>query len=347
MRIELTDGERSRRERRKGHRRRSHRRSRVLHSMVTWPQAASQARGKRGRGGSARGAQRPQPPGPTQAPGDASQVRRRRQARGRQGRQTEAVERVRGRAAIPWRSIVRRLPALLVLAGLIAACVYATLDARFYVYTAQIAGAHHLPAETIYQAAGVHEQNIFWLDPLRVAERIVQLEGIKAVRVRFELPAQVTIEVEEREPVVMWRASSQQQDLWLDEEGIVLPYHGDADSPDMVFVVDYGQHHLQVGDRIEPEGIVQSVLRLNSAVPGVRVFFYQPGRGLSFSQQVDEGEWPVYVGTSESLSHKIQVVQALTDYLLATRIHPRYVDVRWPDHPVYGRGSGSAAAGGQ
>jgi hypothetical protein len=178
-----------------------------------------------------------------------------------------------------------------------------------------------------------------------VAERVIELDGIKAVSVRCELPAAVSIEVTEREPVVMWRATSQQQDLWLDEEGVVLPYHGDVNSPDMVFVVDYGERNLQQGDRIEPEGIVHSVLQLAETVPGVRVFSYMPGQGLSFTQSVAGGEWPVYVGTSTDLARKIQVLQALTDYLQANNIRPRYIDVRWADHPVYGRPSGASGGG--
>jgi hypothetical protein len=234
----------------------------------------------------------------------------------------------------------------LVLAALIGLAVYASTDAQFFVYGAQIVGLQHLKAEDIYQAAGVHEQNIFWIDPRAVAKRVVDLEGIKAVRVRSELPALVTIEVEEREPVVMWRATTQQEDLWLDGDGVVLPYHGDVDSPDMIFVVDYGDRHLQVGDQIEPDGVVQSARQLAATVPGVKVFVYQPGWGLSFTQGADQAEWPVHVGTSEDLPHKIQVLQALTDYLQSNNLHPRYVDVRWPDHPVYGRLDGKTVEGG-
>jgi hypothetical protein len=104
----------------------------------------------------------------------------------------------------------------------------------------------------------------------------------------------------------------------------------------MVFVIDYSERHLRVGDRIEPPGIVQSALQMAATLPGEQVFFYHPDRGLSFTHRVNDAEWPVYVGTSEALPRKIQVVQALTQHLLANGIQPRYVDVRWPDHPVYG-----------
>jgi cell division septal protein FtsQ len=231
---------------------------------------------------------------------------------------------------------------LVVLAWL---AIYASTDATFFVYGAQIVGGHHIGPEVIYEAAGVHEQNIFWVDPQRVAEDVMQLEGVKSVKVHCELPARVTIEVEEREPAVMWRARTQQQDLWLDEEGRVLPYHGDANSPEMVFVIDSGERYLQIGDTVEPEGIVESALQLDVALPGVKIFFYQPDLGLSFTHRVNGEEWPVYVGTADDLARKIQVLQAVTEYLLEEGIDPRYVDVRWAEHPVYGRPFGEAAGG--
>jgi cell division septal protein FtsQ len=226
---------------------------------------------------------------------------------------------------------------VLLLAALAGGIAFASTDAKFFVYDAQIVGARHLAPETIYEMAGIDEQNILWVQPRDVAQRLVQVDGIKAVRVSCSLPAEVVIEIEEREPVVMWRALMQDQDWWLDEEGVVLPYHGNVDAADTIFVVDSSQRILRVGEPIKPEGIVQSVQRLAAALPATKVYAYDADRGLSFVHKVGAGEWPVYVGSSDDLARKIQVVQVLTDYLTEQNIRPRYVDVRWPDHPVFGK----------
>ncbi len=339
MRIRLADAGKSRKGRKRGRGRRGRRRSRTFEATVALPRTASRGSARRARSGKAAGK------GHTSA--GRSQTKRSRAARRRQVAPPAAAASMGVLRGIRWRSVALRLPALLILVALTGLSVYAATDAKFFVYDAQIVGGRHLEPETIYRAAGVHEQSIFWISPRKVAERVLQLDGIKSVRVRCELPSVVTIEVEEREPIVMWRSMSQQQDLWLDEEGEVLPYHGDVNAPDMVFVVDYSQRYLEVGDRIKPEGMVQSVLQLDAAVSGARVFYYQPARGLSFTQRVDGGEWAVYVGTSEDLPRKIQVVQALTDYLQANSIQPRYVDVRWADHPVYGRPGGETKVVGE
>jgi hypothetical protein len=242
------------------------------------------------------------------------------------------------------------LPVVLLLFGLIGVTVYASTAERFFVYhdDTQIVGVRHLDASVVYQAAGVDEQSIFWVQPGDVAARIRQLDGVKAVQVRCELlPARVIIEVEEREPAVMWRALSQDRDWWLDEEGVVLPYHGDPNSPAMIFVIDSSERHLQVSERITPEGIVRSVQQLAAALPETRILFYEADRGLSFTQRLDGKEWPVYVGTSEDLARKIQILRALADSFAAQGIYPGYVDVRWAGHPFYGRPGGEAAVGGQ
>lgn len=237
-----------------------------------------------------------------------------------------------------WRGFFRRLPVLLLLLGLIGLLAYGSADASFFIYEAEVTGAERLDPAAIYQAAGIHELNIFWIRPEEVEARLEALDGVKAARVRCDLfPARVAIQVEERQPLVLWRALVQGHDWWLDEDGVVLPYHGDPADPQVLFVVDSSDRALAVGQTLQPPGLVESVQRLAEALPGVRVFFYEAERGLGFYQVQDGRQWAVYVGGSENLERKIQALRALTDYLTAHRIQPRYVDVRWPEHLVYGQ----------
>ena len=254
-------------------------------------------------------------------------------------RQTKA-DSIPARRPIRWSAVLLKVLAMLILVGSIGLVVYGFTASEFYVYSADISGAHHLNAEGIYLAAGIDKQSIFWIRPSQVEQALSQLNGIKSVQVSCSLPAQVSIVVEEREPAVMWRLLAQGRDWWLDEEGVVLPYHGDVKNT--IFVVDSSTPQLREGDRIKPEGAVASVLQLHSALPQVEIFFYQADQGFSFTQKSADGtqEWPVLVGTSEDLTHKIQILRTLTNYLAANNIRPRYIDVRWADHPVYGAPEG-------
>jgi hypothetical protein len=226
-----------------------------------------------------------------------------------------------------------------------AGIVHLSAAKRFFVYDAEVVGNDYISRERIYQEAGIHETNIFWINPQKAAHRIVQLEGIRGAQVECGLPARVRIEVEERKPIVLWRVGPKGEggDWWLDEEGVVLPYHGVLS--DAVFVIDRSGRHLQSGDRVAPQGIVASVQQLSAALPEVEVFWHQPDRGLSFTQRTAFGEWTVFFGDSEDLARKIEVLQAVTAHLAAEGIRARYVDIRWPDHPVYGDVSGRAIRG--
>ena len=345
MRINLVGDTQTKKRWSKSRKRRGRHRSRIYDSAVSMPQTVNRRPGKKR---SVKDLVRR-----IGKKADRSQAKRTRTARTRAERRQRAQHAADASSTgilqqIRWRSVGWRLLALVLLAALIGVMVYVSSDYYFFVYRdrTRIEGVRFLQTDEIFAASGVNEQNIFWIDPAEVARRIVALDGVKAARVRCDLPTLVTIEVEEREPVVMWRATSQEQDLWLDDAGEVLPYHGDVNSPDMVFVVDFGERHLKVGDRIEPDGIVQSVLRLAGALPGEQVYYYQPDRGLSFTHRVSGGQWPVYVGTSDDLARKTQVVQALTEYLVANNIAPSYVDVRWAEHPVYGKPEGATLVGG-
>ena len=333
MRIRLADEDRSDRDRPAKRKRRKVRGGRTFQAALAMPQAPSRRRS---------GARRAQA-GVNPAARQQESARRSRLAvRRKKAATTQLVQ-----APIRTSSLGVRLGALLLLVLLIAGVAYGSTDGQFFVYQAGIIGARYLRAEGIYDAAGIHEQNIFWVNPEAVARRIARLDGVKVARVRCELPAVVTIEVEERQPKLLWRTASQGRDWWLDEEGMVLPYHGDAQAAETLFVVDSSQRELTFGQKIEPEGVVASVIQLAAALPQSRVFFYDAERGLSFTQQGLGGEWPVYVGSSEDLERKIQVMQTLTAYLEANSIKPRYVDVRWAAHPVYGRPVGETAGGGE
>jgi len=244
------------------------------------------------------------------------------------------------RRPIRWSAALLKALALLILLGSIGLIAYGFTAPDFFVYSAAISGAHHLKAEDIYLAAGIHEQSIFWVRPGQVEQILGQFNGIRSVKVSSGLPARVSIAVEEREPVVMWRLLVQKRDWWLDEEGVVLPYHGDVNNT--TFVVDSSTPQLHEGDRIKPEGAVASVLQLASALPDVKVFFYQADQGFSYTARSEDGAqgWPVLIGTSEDLTHKIDILRTLTEYLAARNIRPRYIDVRWADHPVYGAPDG-------
>jgi cell division septal protein FtsQ len=261
-----------------------------------------------------------------------------------QGFQEEVTP--RPRRQIRWRVVFLRLAAVLILFAAVGALVYVSAAGDFFVYehNTEIQGNHYIDRATIFQTAGVNEGNIFWIEPDGVEERLRQLDGVKTVSVQCALPARVAIRIEERKPVLRWHSQVQNRDWWLDEEGLVLPYA--AVVTGTVSVVDFSGQQLKAGDRVAPVGIVQSVQHLAKSLPAVQEIHYQADRGLSYTQKAVGGEWPVYIGDNDDLPQKIQVLQALMQYLTKNHIQPRYVDVRWAKYPVYGKSTDLTTSGG-
>jgi len=319
MRISLAEPKGSR----KRPRRRGRRRLRTFESSFVQPQAQQQQNSKPARAAERRSG------APVKPSGDLAST------------PPQLATKRRSR----WRTVGLRILATSVLVVLVGGIVHLSAAKRFFVYDAEIVGNHHIARDRIYQEAGIDEMNVFWINPKKAAQRIEKLDGIKGARVGFGLPARVRIEVEERKPVMLWRVGPNGEggDWWLDEEGVVLPYHGVL--ADAVFMIDKSGRGLQSGDRVEPQDIVTSVQQLAAALPEVEVFWHQPDRGLSFNQSTSFGQWTVFFGDSKDLVRKIEVLQAVTAHLKAEGIRARYVDVRWPDHPVYGDASGKAIRG--
>ena len=220
MRINLVGDSRTKKRWQKGRKRRGRRSSRIFDSAISMPQPMHRGSGAKKRVKDTTGK--------TRKKADRSQAQRTRTARTRAERRQRARHAAAASSAgilqrIRWGSVGWRLLALVALAALIGAMAYLSSDFSFFVYqdSTRIEGVRFLLADEVFAASGVNEQNIFWIDPAEIAGRIVALDGVKAARVRCGLPTLVTIEVEEREPVVMWRATSQGQDLWLDDAGVV------------------------------------------------------------------------------------------------------------------------------
>jgi len=90
----------------------------------------------------------------------------------------------------------------------------------FFVYDADITGNNILTSDEIFQASGVEDLSIFWVNAKDVQERIEMMPGIKSAEVSVSLPARVSINVEERTPAVVWMINNEPQ--WVDTDGIFL-----------------------------------------------------------------------------------------------------------------------------
>ena len=74
----------------------------------------------------------------------------------------------------------------------------------FYVYQAEVQGNQFVGPDEIYDASGLHELSMFWINSERVEAAISDLPGITEARVTCRLPNRVRIEVVERRTQILW-----------------------------------------------------------------------------------------------------------------------------------------------
>lgn len=197
----------------------------------------------------------------------------------------------------------------------------------FYVYEAKVTGNQLVPADEIYQNSGLEGMSIFWVNPAQVEDTVASLPNIKEAKVHCGLPDQVTIEVVERQPELIWQQGDTR--YWVDEEGTILAARGELPEATVILALD-GQP-VRPGDRVDPQ-VVAGAQKLRSLLPELATVQYASDRGLSF--QSEQG-WPVYLGQGEDIEQKVAIMKAMFQEIAAKGVQPQFVDLRFRGSPYY------------
>lgn len=202
-----------------------------------------------------------------------------------------------------------RILALAAAAGLIALLAFGFLDDRFYIDTVEVSGLTYGSREEVIRAAGVQDYSVFWVQRADVEQRIEALPFVQSAHVRLVLPNKVRIEVVERRPVALWQVNG--QSFWVDSEGVGLPITGQIAG--LPVLVDLDGSTVDGAGRMAVQ-VLQSVLELHRAVPGVNQFAFDQRRGLHF---VTASGAVVLLGRDKKLAERVQELVAIQSSLEA------------------------------
>jgi len=250
-------------------------------------------------------------------------------ARRRRQRFEQSVPAVLGRQAVA-RPVAPR-PAWvlggLVLAALLAAGSWVGLSPRFYVTNVRVVGATRVPEEAILAASGLANLHIFWVNgPQAEAGILAQLPSVEEARVLCRLPADCTITVVERPPLLTWEG--EEGFFWIDAAGGAFAAARPLEDGWLIS----GPLPTDGQGLVEREVVtgLQELMRLlgDQPVP----ISYRPGRGLVLD---DPAGWRVVLGQGTGMEQRLQVYAAVRTHLLKKGIKPRFVDVRFPQAPYY------------
>jgi hypothetical protein len=216
-----------------------------------------------------------------------------------------------------------------------ALALWLTLDARFYVYAAEIAGARRVSHDEIFQASELMGLHILWAQPAAIEARILdRLPSLESAEVTCHLPSNCSIAVIERQPRVLWDEGGEL--WWIDEEGAVFSGHQGAD---LEAVNDAAERWLVTGplprnaDGNLDEQVrvaLTELWRSGEEVP--TEFDYTVEHGLSF---IDRHGWRVIIGQGSGMHQRLWVLDRVTAHLESRGVTPGFVDVRFPKAPYY------------
>ena len=205
---------------------------------------------------------------------------------------------------------------------------YALTEPSFFVYSIELVDTDFIPGDEVYRASGIHGLNIFWVDPDEVAANIEIVPGVRHVTVEVDWPATVYVEVDEKEPVLLWRQGGEQ--VWVDGGGHTFPARQQLDWL-LPVIVDDVESPLVHGALI-PIDVVAGARQLKQLRPNIELLYYDVGQGLSYQ---DGRDWRGFFGTGNDMTMKLLVYETLIERLVTRGIWPKTISVVDPGNPFH------------
>ena len=243
--------------------------------------------------------------------------------------------------------------------GIIALIFVANLvlnSSAFRVEHINIVGTHNAVLIRSIQQSGMQGQNIFFMDVATLKERIETSPRVASVNLAKQWPDQVTVNVVERTPVLLWHTA--QGTYSVDNQGVVIaPISETPGASQLKTVIDMTAKAGKIGS-IQPgvhlntadikfalevlkrfpqaTGISNFTLRYNGTINTNTDL--QTGRSGSRGSYIidSSGGWLAYLGgvddTNPLDNRLIELQQILT---LVPQSHLATVDLRYGLRPVY------------
>ncbi len=198
---------------------------------------------------------------------------------------------------------------------------------NFYVFDFNIVGAQYLTPTEIVKASGVRGYSIFFIDARAVERALAKVPEIKSVNVSTRLPNQVTIEIQERQPQIVWQRGN--ETYWIDADGIF--FRARANLTQLPVVRDLDASAIKPGERAQVNAVA-AFWALRDAMPeSPRHLEWSAARGVAFT---DGHGWKIYLGDANDMPGKIATLRALVEKLSAQNTRIRFIDLGKGD-PYY------------
>lgn len=197
----------------------------------------------------------------------------------------------------------------------------------FTVEKVEVQGAQRFNSEEISRAINAVGLSSFLIDPEEISrDLLLTYPGLRDVQVEVHWPAEVRIELAEREPVLSWNYDGHVR--WVDDRGVAFEPHGKGKE---ITVVNSLVLPPTLEHRFVDPQLVQAVSILGGVIPQDAVLEYDQNRGLGWR---DPRGWMVYFGKdADDLNEKLVIYQTVTETLESKGIQPQLISVEYVDGP--------------
>ena len=270
----------------------------------------------------------------------ATKQRRKRQAT-RTMRRFESAITLTRRAVVDWQAGRRRtLPgfsgwqtskilSLFLLAGVAGLLYWATNADAWFIDRKNVSFTNitYLKPDELYQAAGIKDWNILWLQPEEIRRQLRALPFVADATVQVQSPGRVAVTLQETQPIALW--VTQDATLWLMPGGLALPAPAAAQGA-LLRIVDGGHEAgalgTQPGTAMDPT-VLTSALALAKQFPALTEVRYNHDYGLNFHAPKNDA-W-VYWGDGNKMEQKLANLAAVQALIEKGQATPQIIDVRY------------------
>jgi hypothetical protein len=199
----------------------------------------------------------------------------------------------------------------------------------------QITGLQRLTPHEINTLLNISGEHIFAIDQDQLLLDLkTTFPELSAVAIDVNLPAEVAVTVEEREPILVWYQNG--RTMWVDETGYSFPAR--EANPPAITVNAAGAPAMNFGEDADPNQLltpafVEAILEVQAIAPNENSLVYSTDHGLGWKEKKG---WTVYLGTDLSnITMKLQVYDAIFKHLKKSGIQPELVSVEMVHSPYY------------
>jgi hypothetical protein len=233
-----------------------------------------------------------------------------------------------------------RLLSLALAAALSYGIYFMWTSPYFKVTTPSVTGNVRVESAEFISTMAVEGKPAFMIVPSEVKTTLLNtFPELVSLKLEFIFPNKVSLEVMEREPVLIWKQGG--QTVWIDLFGIpmmprgqagdwfVVTAEGGAVGPVAVDPVNHpGEYKPVVGT-----DLILTILNLGNMTPSGTTIAYDPRYGLGW---VDPKGWKVYFGfNTTGLDSKLAQYAGIVANLDRQGIQPKIISVQYPYAPFY------------